>query len=103
MLDKAKANSCLILSAIGWIMFIAVAIYMISPPYRDEFSKLAEDAILGISAITAVVIHIINCILGFVFVLQQTEYRKLCLSGLLASIIFMMCFAALCIFVFWEN
>ena len=100
--DKAKAITCLILSAVGWLVFIGALLYEILAPYKDEFSSLLPDVIMAISAIAALVIHVVNCILGIVFLLQRTEYKAACIVGLSISIIFIVCCVIFCFFAFWT-
>lgn len=89
--DGIKAISCLILSAVGWVVLIIGFLNKGYSPSGNEFSVSFNDAFLGISCIAAIVIHVTNCILGIIFLLQRTVCRKTCWLGLSVSIIFLVC------------
>ena len=103
MWDKQKAITCLILSAVGWLIFIGGILFDTFYPHTDEFSSMVRYGVMDMCAIAAAVIHVANCILGIVFLYQGTEYKAACITGLSVSAVFVICCIILCIFLFYIE
>ena len=103
MHDKIKSTCCLLISAVGWMIFVSGIIYAALTPADNEFSGLVKFGWLMQFSIVALSIHFINCLLSIVFLIQTKIHKKLFMPGLVSSAVFIVLGTLVYLFATFES
>lgn len=93
MAHKVKTISCLVISVIGWLIFVIGILYEKYGPSANDFSPLFRMAVYILFSIAASLIHLFNCIYAVVLLLRKADNRIICVFALVGSLLFVIFFA----------